>query len=302
MKKELNTISWKWMLATPLLIVMMTGCGGGGSAGSEASAAATTTDTLAVTTTGTVTTGTTDSNSNDTTVGGGDTIVGDGNNTVPPVVSKLSTSQELYVRVIAEVPSEGLKDKGNVLGRINGSSSQYDTHDLVELDPAMGSSSYLTVVFPHEGWTKGDNYASDYHGLDDVAQDKWNFVVRTDDSSREVTLRWEGPYLLELREDENNVERYVQKRDSNGDYADAMYLVDIDRNTSVKVLKDGTVQSYTFNMDGKTERKFQWVLDFSGTFVAPSEAVQSNTTVTAKSALRSVNTNTREELGTPPAP
>ncbi len=44
---------------------------------------------------------------------------------------------EWYLRLSITVPSEGLLDKGNVLGQLFDSFDDQDSHDLIELDPAF---------------------------------------------------------------------------------------------------------------------------------------------------------------------
>ena len=49
------------------------------------------------------------------------------------------------------------------------------------------------MVFPHDDWGKNaGDYTSDFHRARRARTDKWEFEVRTDDPSREVTLSWQA--------------------------------------------------------------------------------------------------------------
>lgn len=221
-----------------------------------------------------------------------------GDDTGTPVKS-VDKTQEWYMRLIAEVPSENLKDKNNVLGRINGSSESYDRYDLLEINPKMADSAYLTIVFPHDDWEAGKNYASDYHGLSDVDHDEWAFVVRSSAAHAEVKMSWDGIFLLDVVTDENR-SYYDQKQSRDHEYLDMMYLVDVDNNASHKVYQEGRMQSYSFSMAGKTERSFKWVLDFAGNYDLP-EAAEPLPMTAKEVKTQSMKRVYREgELGTPP--
>jgi hypothetical protein len=144
-----------------------------------------------------------------------------GQSALAKVVKKKPAPGEWYVRLIAEVPAEGLKDRGNVLGQLKDSKPGFDSHDLPELAPSF--TPYLTVVFPGE-------YASDFHPVK-AGADSWKFVVRTDNPGRKVKLSWEV----------------------NGKAPANMSLKDL-KTGKVIQRKAG---SYTFVM-GSTERAFTW--------------------------------------------
>ncbi|MEZ5583100.1 MAG: hypothetical protein R3F37_10370 [Candidatus Competibacteraceae bacterium] len=68
-----------------------------------------------------------------------------------------------------------------MLGRLNDSLDDYDTHDLEELPPTF--SPYLTLVFPHDDWgDRSDDYTTDYRAfaLDPEAVTDWEFEIRSD--------------------------------------------------------------------------------------------------------------------------
>ena len=146
-------------------------------------------------------------------------------------------SGEWYVRLIAQTPSEQLKDQGNVLGMLRSSIDGYDIHDLNELPPF--GAPYLTIVYPHADWGEhAGNYASDFHKRKaSQLGDEWEFIVMSD-KPREVTLSWQGY---------DGLKRLWRMR-----------LVDMETGEVVRAVKRNQLQSYTFNMVDTTHR-FKWV-------------------------------------------
>ena len=102
---------------------------------------------------------------------------------------------EWYVRLIAEVPSKNMKDRGNVIGQLYESNASKDSHDLMELAPF--GANYLTIVFPHPEWgADAGDYTSDYHSRENYRNDMWEFEVRTSATYDDVTLTWDKVKLL----------------------------------------------------------------------------------------------------------
>jgi len=146
-------------------------------------------------------------------------------------------SGEWFVRLIAEVPSQQLKDQGNVLGMLKSSIDGYDTHDLKELPPF--GSFYLTIVFPHTDWgDNGGDYASDFHKRKHWRTgDEWMFVVKSN-VPRNVTLSWQGY---------DGLKRLYRMR-----------LMDMETGKIVRAVKRKKLQTYTFSMVG-TSHRFKWI-------------------------------------------
>jgi len=106
-------------------------------------------------------------------------------------------SDEWYVRLIVEAPGESLADSGNVLGQLRGSRMGRDSRDLQEMGQVAlsgpGGIALLNLVFPHPEWkNQAGDYASDYHAPTGKYVDHWEFLVRSDDPERKLTLRWDA--------------------------------------------------------------------------------------------------------------
>lgn len=182
---------------------------------------------------------------------------------------KPAWEQEWYLRLIAESPSEGLRDRGNVLGQLQDSVEAFDSHDLIELDPF--STPYLTIVFPHDDWgDKSGNYSSNYHeAIDYYAEDQWVFQVKSDNPYRDINLYWNGLYLLEGIWSQDTGKRTFSKskQADGGALLQRMWLEDMDTGERVEAVIEDPItgaiskQSHQFNMNGLNIRTFRWVLD-----------------------------------------
>ncbi len=152
-------------------------------------------------------------------------------------LSANQTTGGWFVRLIAESPNEGLIDASNVLGELSDSDEHYDSHDLLELEPF--DDPYLSVVFKQSDWgVNSGEYNSDFRRLrsaSSASEKTWRFSVKSDDPHRQVMLKWESEARL-----------------------DKMILIDLETGQEIYPVIGGIVQTYEFNMNGKTEREFVW--------------------------------------------
>ncbi len=156
---------------------------------------------------------------------------------------------EWYARVIAEIPTENMKDQGNILGQLQDSTNAYDAHDLFEMKPF--GNKYLTIVFPHPEWEERSGvYTSDYHSMDTDTNDEWVFQVRTSAINSDVTLRWEGLYVIAS---EGTKEQLLKD-----EFLAKMWVEDTLTGTQIPVIINDELQTYTFNMSGQNTREFRW--------------------------------------------
>ena len=115
----------------------------------------------------------------------------------PAAAEPATAEQAWYVRLIAEEPTLGLRDRNSVLGQLADGAVGYDPHDLPELAPF--GAPFLTVVFPHPDWgPRAGDYASDYRPDRDTSTSGrpaavWRFELRADQAGYPARLRWEGP-------------------------------------------------------------------------------------------------------------
>lgn len=169
---------------------------------------------------------------------------------------------EWYLRLMVAAPAENLLDRGNVIGQLRDSYDEYDSHDLLELNPAF--TPYLTLVFPHDEWAEDGHYASDYHDQDYSGSDQWVFMVKSDDSYRDVTLYWDSVKVIErIEEAAEGKKSWKQSPDAPvaEKLAKRMWLEDLYTGEQIDAVYDGKLLSYEFNMQGQTTRSFRWVLE-----------------------------------------
>jgi hypothetical protein len=171
-------------------------------------------------------------------------------------------SQQWYIRLIVVSPDDPtLLDRGNVLGHLDDSEAGYDSHDLVELDPFQ--APYLTLVFPHPDWAEAGNYASDYHATNAEDADEWVFEVLSDSAYRNILLYWD-PLRLVPRggEPAPGVQGWSNspQMDTAGELIGRMWLEDTLTGERIPAIDSGSLQSYSFNMEGSNTRSFRWIL------------------------------------------
>ncbi|NOR56212.1 MAG: hypothetical protein GQ531_08380 [Sulfurovum sp.] len=174
-----------------------------------------------------------------------------------PTTEVAKKTSEWAIELVVEDMTEGLKNSGSRLGEMSVASDEKDKYDLKALAGSF-SGKHLTVIFPIDG--SGNGYNTDIHKWNEKASDSWDFIVKTNNPDSTMTISWKGIYALIPFKDEQNRPVYKQELRDNDALLNRMQLVDIDTNAVISVYADNQLQSYTFNMDGKTERTFRWEL------------------------------------------
>lgn len=169
----------------------------------------------------------------------------------------VNQTKEWKIQLVVEDTAAGLKNSGSYLGQRTSAEDGKDQYDLKVLGGSF-SGQYLSVIFPIDGSGKG--YNSDYHRSSETRYDSWTFIVKTNDPDSTITVGWKGLYALFPTRDEQNRIVYERELRENDNLLNHMQLVDAETNETVPAFVDNKLQSYTFNMDGKTERAFRWEL------------------------------------------
>lgn len=162
-----------------------------------------------------------------------------------------------YIRVVAEDPSRAMKTESSQLGVLEVSDA-VQNHTLSALSPFGGS--YLDIVFVDPDGMNSGEYKTNFHVYEENVEDRWRFTVKTDDDNADIILTWMGLYILRPYIDEQNRQRYKEHRSMTNPLIKYMKLVDSTNGTEIAALVNGKVQTYSFNMEGQTERNFEWVL------------------------------------------
>lgn len=177
------------------------------------------------------------------------------NSTTETNEDTVDQTKEWKIQLVVEDTTASLKNSGSYLGQRTSAEDEKDKYDLKALDGSFGGK-YLSVIFPIDG--NGTGYNTDYHKLSEAISDSWTFIVKTNDPDSTITVGWMGIYALFPTRDEQNRIVYERELRENDKLLSHMQLVDTETNETVPAFADNKLQSYTFSMDGKTERTFRW--------------------------------------------
>lgn len=154
------------------------------------------------------------------------------------------------------IDSNGTLGDTNIpLGQVYPAKDSVDRYDLTSAPRPFGGD-FMEVVYTIDGNTT--EFSTNYHSVKKDQYDSWTFVVKTNDPDRTVTLSWPGIFKIDSATDEYNRVRLFNEFLNYDPIMEKMQLVDMRTGEVVSAVANGTVQSYTFNMDGETERTFKW--------------------------------------------
>ncbi len=200
-----------------------------------------------------------------------------------------------YIRLVAEDPSKAMISVGAQLGELE-EGDTVEKHTLKALSPFGGS--YLDVVFVDPDGVAPGAYKVNFHTYTEGMEDHWRFSVRTDDTAADIQLTWQGLYVLTPYTDKQNRQRYEEYRSLTNPLIKNMKLIDSSNGKEIAATIKGKAQTYSFNMEGLTERTFEWVVQTEEvnipaqtrkssrirTKVDPKEAVLQKTEIMKKKA------------------
>jgi len=165
------------------------------------------------------------------------------------------------VQIVAEDSESNLLFDNDRLGQLEIANNEVDVYDLKSVSRPFTKNSegellpFLSVIFLQEG----KNYATDFHNTE-LKYDEWVFTVNSN-PERTVTLRWNA-YTVDTKTDASGRVSFDQTPQTDEELMGRMQLVDAETDEIlVSAYADGKLQSYTFNMNGKTTRTFRWELD-----------------------------------------
>ena len=168
-----------------------------------------------------------------------------------------SSPSNWYIRLVAEDLLRGMKSEDAQLGELEEDDAA-QKHTLKALTPFGGS--YLDVVFVNPEGVEAGEYKSNFHTSQQASEERWRFTVKTDDSDAQITLSWRGLYALTPYIDEANRQRYNESYSATNPLLKQMKLIDSDTSIEIPAVRDAAAQKYTFAMNGKNKRTFEWVV------------------------------------------
>jgi len=162
-----------------------------------------------------------------------------------------------YIRLQAEDTSKHIISSNAQLGVLDEEEATVK-HTLSTLPP-MGSD-YIDIVFKDPAGVDAGEYKTNFQQFVENSEYRWQFTVRTDNTNANIALTWRGLYVLSPYIDDQDRQRYEERRSMTNRLIRNMQLVDIDTGNAMNVLSGDNAKVYYFNMNGKTEKTFEWVV------------------------------------------
>jgi len=203
-----------------------------------------------------------------------------------------------YIRPIVRISDSKIETVSTKLGEVEQKAS---SKTLRAMKPY--ASRYVDVVFvnPQE-IPKGVYSTLFYTTTPKKVAKKWRFEVKVGmvDSKSDMSLRIRGVYVLTpTLDNDTSTLHYSEVLSRTNPILNSMYLKDTTNGVCVPVLKEDHILYYEFNMEGKTSRVFEWLLD--------SNITQSCKTVLPAMSYKKSSFNTKNiemnqqfELSKPP--
>jgi hypothetical protein len=162
-----------------------------------------------------------------------------------------------YMRFMAEDMDRGLKVENVQLGVL-----EEEDADVKHSLKALGTfgATYLDIVFENPEGLDGGEYKTHFHTYVMNENNSWTMTVKTDDSDATITLGWKGLYLLTSYRDVEDRLRYKERQVLSHSLVKQMKLLDTVNGEEVPAVIDGEFISYTFEMDGRQKRIFEWIV------------------------------------------
>lgn len=162
-----------------------------------------------------------------------------------------------YIRLQAEDTAKHTLSSSAQLGVLDEEDATVK-HTLSAFPP-MGSG-YIDIVFRNPTGVDAGDYKTYFQQFAENSEYRWRFTVRTDDSNAQIALTWRGVYVLTPYIDTEGRQRYKETKSMSNPIIKNMQLIDVDTGNAINVLSGNQAKIYYFNMNGKTEKTFEWVV------------------------------------------
>ncbi len=162
-----------------------------------------------------------------------------------------------YIRLVAEDISKNLLSSDAQLGVLEEDNTV--TKHTLSAFPPMGGN-YLDIVFRDPVGVEPGDYKSNFHAYADNTEQRWQFTVRTDNVNDQIALSWRGLYVLTPYIDDEGRQRYREVRSMTNPLIRNMQLRDVQTGAVFGVLSGSEPKVYYFNMNGQSERTFEWIV------------------------------------------
>ena len=163
---------------------------------------------------------------------------------------------EWYVRLRAEAVDRRLVTYSAQLGVLEDAAlaEEYSLSHYAPFAP------YIDIRFEDPEGLENGNYKSYFKPYQEGESAVWRFTVRSDDSAADVNLTWRGLYVLTAYENDEGERRFRETVSYTDPILKYMQIVDESTGKATPVIKDGKIQTISFNMNGANSRSFRWEL------------------------------------------
>ena len=165
-----------------------------------------------------------------------------------------------YVRPVVKIEGTDMQAVSARLGQVERDAS---SKTLRAMKPYV--SRYVDVVFVDPAGVEKGVYQTSFQPVTpEYREARWQFEVKVgaEDANADLSLGIKGVYVLTPQTDENTLPvRYSEVRSRSNPILSVMYLKDVETGVCAHAIEHGELLSYNFNMQGKTTRIFEWLLD-----------------------------------------
>jgi hypothetical protein len=174
--------------------------------------------------------------------------------------------KEWYVSTKVSVNNAYIGTNPAVFGRLSSSHDGVDKNDIPTYGSVVGRKAAV-VFIQNNAKEQAGEYHSNYRDTQDE-NETWEMTVFSSVRNAEVTLTWDGLYMLTRKES-----GYDKKKLLNSPILEELYLVDTETGEIINAVDDGKLNTYTFKMGETGSRTFIWVFGKSDSY-AQSNSVK----------------------------
>ncbi len=212
-----------------------------------------------------------------------------------PIVEASLTNWK--IKLIAEDPVRRLKIQSTEFGALEGL-NEIEKYALKGYITSPGGYSnyrnYLDIAFLDPVGVSTGLYKTSYHAYAQESEDSWSFTVYTDDTSAQILLSWHGLYKLTPYIDDHGRTRFIEYRSLTHPFFKQMKLVDMQTGDEIPAVVDSKIQTYTFTMNGQSQRTFKWVVETDEVNITSYQPVMSS--LQAKAIRKDANLDTQTHI------
>ncbi len=170
-------------------------------------------------------------------------------------LSVLALAPQWYMKMTAVVEDGETffyDDRSGVFGRLSGAGNGEDKHDIPAFSDLTGLP--VAIVFDKDSrWWSKQQYLSSYTNQG-KGRKTWDFTIHSRYPNGQITLVWDGLNVVTGADGD-----FRTSFNQNDEVLERLTLIDRETGQQIAAKSGNSLNSYEFNMNGQTERKFRWV-------------------------------------------